>query len=127
MKAEICADIFHGKIWNPYIFHGKIWNPYPSAGKQGGKKKSRGFSHPEIARYYPFRGGDMGVGIMRDFGWCDVGRRVLLYALQHHPHAKVALPTAKEIDPPHRPHKVWVAVDGLKILLQRLSDWTVQN
>jgi hypothetical protein len=71
------------------------------------------------------------------YKWIKFGRRALLFALQHHPHAKVSLPTAQEVDryaaaiasrhPPLRPHKVWAAADGLKILLQRSSDWAIQN
>ena len=71
------------------------------------------------------------------YKWIKYGRRVLLFALQDHPHAKVEPPTADEVStyataiakkhPPLLPHKVWAACDGLKTPLQRSGNWAKQN
>ena len=71
------------------------------------------------------------------YKWIKFGRRVLLFALQNHPHAKVYSPSAKDIDhysdafaerhPPLIPHRVWAACDGLKIPVQRSANWAIQN
>ena len=66
-----------------------------------------------------------------------MGRRVLLYALQHDPAAKVYSPTAAEVDgyigaigakyPIMGEERVWAACDGLKIRLQHSSHYIKQS
>uniref|UniRef100_A0A7S4AMZ1 DDE Tnp4 domain-containing protein n=1 Tax=Pseudo-nitzschia australis TaxID=44445 RepID=A0A7S4AMZ1_9STRA len=69
--------------------------------------------------------------------WVKFSRRVLLFVLQYQPTAKVCSPTAEEIQeytnaigakyPALGDPKVWGAADGLKVMLQKSSDWSVQN
>ena len=71
------------------------------------------------------------------YKWIKYGMRVLLFALQDHPHAKVEPPTADKVStyataiakkhPPLLPHKVWAACDGLKTSLQKSANWGKQN
>ena len=66
-----------------------------------------------------------------------MGRRVLLHALQDVPSAKVISPTAVEIEdyidaigakyPIMGEERVWAACDGLKIAIQKSSDYAKQN
>jgi transposase-like protein len=71
------------------------------------------------------------------YGWLRFGRRALLYALQHHPDAKVTPPTKADIDryveaianqyPLLAEERVWAACDGLKLPLEQSSNWLKQN
>ena len=71
------------------------------------------------------------------YRWIRMGRRVLLYALQHDPAAKVYSPTAAEVDgyigaigakyPIMGEERVWAACDGLKIRLQHSSHYIKQS
>ena len=71
------------------------------------------------------------------YKWLKFSRQVLLFALQKHPLACVQSPTEEEIVkysdaiavkyPSLAPHKVWGAIDGLKLPLQQSTNWLVQN
>ena len=71
------------------------------------------------------------------YKWIKFGRRILLFVLHNHPSAKIRPPSQEELDsyvsaigakyPVLEEEKVWGAADGLKIRLQRSSDWSVQN
>ena len=69
--------------------------------------------------------------------WLRFSRRVLLSVLQNDPLAMVSPPTEQEVVeyidaigvkyPALREQKVWGAADGLKVLLQKSSNWAIQN
>ena len=71
------------------------------------------------------------------YRWIQLGRRVLLFALQEEPSAKVSAPTADKIEDyvatiGAKYHimgeeKVWGAADGLKIKLQASSHYIKQS
>ena len=71
------------------------------------------------------------------YRWIRLGRRVLLFALQEEPSAKVSAPTADEIEdyiaaigakyPIMGEERVWGAADGLKIKLQTSSHYIKQS
>lgn len=71
------------------------------------------------------------------YKWLKFGRRVLLFVLHQHPLAKVSLPSQDEIGdyvhaigqkyPVLGTEKVWAAADGLKVPLQKSSNWAIQN
>ena len=71
------------------------------------------------------------------YRWIKFGRRVLLYAIQHVPTAKVYPPTSVEIEgyiaalgvkyPIIGEERVWGAADGLKLKLQQSSNYAIQN
>ena len=71
------------------------------------------------------------------YKWLKFGRRILLFVLRNHPSAKIQTPSEQELEeyvsaigakyPVLGEEKVWGAADGLKLQLQRSSDWTVQN
>ena len=71
------------------------------------------------------------------YKWLKFGRKILLFVLQNHPLAKIQPPSRDELQnyvdaisakyPVLGEEKVWGAADGLKLQLQRSSDWTVQN
>ena len=71
------------------------------------------------------------------YRWIKFGRRALLDGLQHHPAAKVYTPTAEEIEeyidaigakyPIMKEERVWGACDGLKIKLQKSTNYLKQN
>ena len=60
------------------------------------------------------------------YKWLRFSRKTLLYALQHHPNARVVLPNGFDVSnysaaiankyPVLRQYRVWGAADGLKIL-----------
>ena len=68
-----------------------------------------------------------------------MGRRVLLHALQHDPAAKVYTPTAVEIEDyiaaigakypiiGEERARIWAACDGLKINIQKYTNYAKQN
>ena len=69
--------------------------------------------------------------------WLRFSRRVLLFVLQNDPLARVRSPTEEEVVeyvdaigakyPALGEKKVWGAADGLKLKLQRSSNWAIQN
>ena len=69
--------------------------------------------------------------------WLKFSRQVLLSVLQDHPLAVVTDPSPTEMKqymaaiaskyPILKEEKVWAAADGLKLLLERSSDWGTQN
>eukprot|EP00536_Pseudo-nitzschia_multiseries_P000820 jgi/Psemu1/1861/gm1.1861_g len=71
------------------------------------------------------------------YRWLKFGRRLLLFALQEHPAAKVCLVNQEEtqqyIDeisakyPVLAPHRVWGACGGLKLHLQQSGNWMKHN
>ncbi len=69
------------------------------------------------------------------YKWLKFGRRVLLFALQHVPQAKVTLPTGEEISDYVQAINnkypvltdVWAACDGLKLKIQALGNYLKQN
>ena len=71
------------------------------------------------------------------YKWLKFSRRMLLFVLQHHPLAKITAPSSEEVDsyakaigdkyPILSPHRVWAAADGLKLLLERSTNWLIQN
>ena len=71
------------------------------------------------------------------YEWIKFGRRLLLYALQHVPAAKVYSPTPAEVEdyigaigakyPIMGEERVWAACDGLKIRLQHSSHYLKQS
>eukprot|EP00536_Pseudo-nitzschia_multiseries_P019296 jgi/Psemu1/59906/gm1.59906_g len=71
------------------------------------------------------------------YRWLKFGQKLLLFALQDHPAAKVCLPnkgeTQQYIDaiaakyPVLAPHRVWGACDGLKLHIQQYGNWMKQN
>mmetsp|Transcript_15572 Transcript_15572/g.23047 ORF Transcript_15572/g.23047 Transcript_15572/m.23047 type:complete len:284 (-) Transcript_15572:82-933(-) len=71
------------------------------------------------------------------YKWLKFSRQVLLFALQKHPLGKVIPPTQSEVDsyikaigaeyPILERHNVWGAADGLKVHLQKSSNWAIQN
>jgi hypothetical protein len=69
------------------------------------------------------------------YKWLKFGRRVLLFALQHVPQAKVTLPTGEEISDYVQAINnkypvltdVWAACDGLKLKIQASGNYLKQN
>eukprot|EP00536_Pseudo-nitzschia_multiseries_P005783 jgi/Psemu1/13521/gm1.13521_g len=71
------------------------------------------------------------------YRWLKSGRKLLLFALQEHPAAKICLPNEEETQqyvneisakyPVLAPHRVWGACDGLKLHLQQSGNWMKQN
>ena len=69
--------------------------------------------------------------------WITFGRRALLCALQQHPDAKVRPPTGEDINgyaeaiaakcPLLGEERVWAAMDGSKLPLQKSSNMLKQN
>jgi hypothetical protein len=114
-------------------------------GQQGRKRDMDAVGTLGLVLYWYRTRGSVARAICMAFGltatpmykWIKFGRRVLLFALQHHPHAKVSLPTTDEIrvysaaisakHPPLLPHNVWAACDGLKVPLQKSANWAIQN
>ena len=68
------------------------------------------------------------------YKWIKFGGRIFLFVLQNHPSAKINPPTEHDLQkyadaiaakyPLLGEEKVWGAADGLKLQLQRSSDWT---
>ena len=71
------------------------------------------------------------------YKWLKYSRCVLLYVLQHHPFARISLPTEEEVNlyilaigkiyKALANERVWAAADGLKTPLQKSVDWAIQN
>ena len=71
------------------------------------------------------------------YKWVKIGRQILLFALQNHPSAKINPLSKDDLQrysnaiagkyPVLGEEKVWGAADGMKLQLQRSSNWTVQN
>ena len=71
------------------------------------------------------------------YKWLRFSRRVLLFVLHRHPLAMVKLPTWSEmaefmlaIGSKYATllgERVWGACDGLKVLLEKSTDWQIQN
>ena len=71
------------------------------------------------------------------YKWLKFSRHVLLYVLKDDPLARVAPPSADELEtyvaaignkyPILGDQKVWGAADGLKIRLQQSTNWAIQN
>ena len=71
------------------------------------------------------------------YSWLKFSRWILLYGLQYHPSAKISLPSSDDIEKyveaigakyfALHAHRVWSAMDGLKLRLQKSTDWAIQN
>ena len=69
------------------------------------------------------------------YKWLKFGRRILLAAIQHHPAAKVQVPSKEELDAfkncigAKYPilKDVWGAADGLKLHIEQSTNWSKQN
>ena len=84
------------------------------------------------ARSFPMAFGQTSTPLYK---WLKFGRRVLLFALQRHPAAKVCIPAADEIRRYTEAitakypmlEGVWGAMDGLKLPIQSSTNYLIQN